>query len=51
MFVEVTNIRIAAQKPEQLVDDRFDVELFCREQRETRPILAQIKSRLRAEDG
>src|SRR5437762_14031105 len=28
MFVEITNVRIAAQEPEQLVDDRFDVQLF-----------------------
>jgi hypothetical protein len=50
VFVEITNIGVTAQKPKQLVNDRFDVELFCREQREAWPIRAQIKSRLRAED-
>src|SRR5436190_7949239 len=35
MFVEVANVRIAAQEPEQLVDDRFDVQLFRGEQRKS----------------
>ena len=48
MFVQVTNIRVAAQKPEQLVDDRFEVELFGREERKSLP---QIEPRLRAENG
>src|SRR5437762_7871559 len=35
VFVEITNIRIAAQEPQHLVDNRFDVQLFRREQRES----------------
>jgi hypothetical protein len=35
VFVEITNIRITAQKPEQFVNDRFDVQLFRREQRKS----------------
>src|SRR5439155_14783278 len=50
VFVEITNIRVAAQKPEQLVNDRFDVQLFCCEERESRTLRAQIKSRLRTKD-
>ena len=47
VLVEITNVGVAAQEPEQLVDDRFEMQLLCREQRK---IFAQIKPRLRAED-
>src|SRR5947207_2165548 len=50
MFVEITNIRFAAQKPKQFVNDRFDVQLFCCEQRESGSARAQIKSGLCSED-
>jgi len=30
VFIEITNIGVAVQEPEQLVNDRFDVQLFCR---------------------
>src|SRR3989440_8792861 len=50
MFVEITNIGIAAQKPKQFVNDRFDVQLFCCEERESRTLRAQIKSGLRTKD-
>ena len=50
MLVEIFYVRVAAQKPEQLIDDRFDVQLFCREQRKSRSARAQIEPRLRAED-
>src|SRR3954470_11812348 len=40
-FVERTNVRVAAQKPKQLVDDRLQVQLLrCQE----RKILPQIKA-------
>src|ERR1022692_1754182 len=50
MFVEIANVGIAAQKPEQLVDDRFEMKFLRREQRESRPGGTQIETRLRAED-
>jgi hypothetical protein len=50
VLIEITNIRVAAQKPKQLVNDGFDVQLFRREQREPWSLRAQIKPRLRAED-
>ncbi len=51
VLVEITSVGVAAQEPEQLINDGFDVQLFCGEQREPRPVLAQIKPRLRAENG
>src|SRR3954454_7550792 len=36
MLVEIANVRIAAEKPQQLVDDRLDVNFLGRDQRETR---------------
>ena len=33
MLVQVFDVGVAAQEPEQFVDDRFDVELLGREQR------------------
>src|SRR5262249_27697608 len=50
MFVEKFDVRVAAQKPEQLVDDRFDVEVLGCEQRKSRTARSQIESRLGAED-
>ena len=47
VFVQITNVRVTAQKPEQFVNDRFDVEFFRRQQREC---LSQIEPRLGAED-
>jgi hypothetical protein len=35
VFVEIMNIGITAQKPEQLINNRFDVQLFCRQERES----------------
>jgi len=35
VVVEIANVRVAAQEPEQLVDDRFDVQLFRGEQRKS----------------
>ncbi len=43
VLVEITNIRFSAQKPEQLVNDRPQVELLGREQRKA---LAQIEPHL-----
>jgi hypothetical protein len=50
MFIEITDVGIAAQKPKQLVDDRFDVQFFCREEREPWSVGAQIKSCLRTKN-
>src|SRR5262249_5494728 len=47
LLVQVANVGVTAQKPKQLVDDRFDVQLFRCEQREPWPVGTQIKSRLR----
>src|ERR1700730_2100890 len=47
VFVEVAHIGVAAQKPEQLVDDRFQMELLRGKQRK---FLSQIESRLSAEN-
>ena len=46
-FLQITDIGLAAQKPEQLVNDRFEMQLFGREQGK---ILPQIEARLRAEN-
>ncbi len=46
VFVEITDVGLAAQKPEQFVDDRFQMQLL-RGQR--RKLFAQIEARLRAE--
>ena len=48
VFVQVAHVGVAAQKPEQLVDDRFEMEFLRGEQRKSLP---QIETRLRAEDG
>jgi hypothetical protein len=48
MVVEVFDIRVAAQEPEQFVDDGFEVQFFRGEHRKT---LAQIEPRLRTEYG
>ena len=45
MFVEIFDVRVAAQEPEQFVNDGFEVQLLRGEHGKT---LAQIKPRLRA---
>ena len=50
MFVEIFDVGVAAQKPEQLVDDRFDVQLFGRQQWKSGTARSQIVAALRAED-
>src|SRR5437764_10031800 len=50
MLVEITNIRVAAQKPKQFINDRLGMQLFCCEQRESWPVWTQIKSGLRTKD-
>jgi uncharacterized repeat protein (TIGR01451 family) len=47
MVVQVFHVRVPAQEPEQLVNDRFEVELFGGEKREA---LLKRKARLRAEN-
>src|SRR5262249_42936818 len=42
------HVRLTAQKPEELVDDRFEVELFRRDERKPS---AQIEAHLVAEDA
>lgn len=46
VFLEVTNIAVALQKPEQFVNDRAQVEFFRGQQRET---FAKVKAHLPAE--
>jgi hypothetical protein len=46
VLVQVANVGVTAQKPKQLIDDRFDVQFFRCQQREPRPVGAQIESRL-----
>jgi hypothetical protein len=48
MLVEPFHVRVAAQKPEQLVNDGFGVDLLRGEQRKR---FAQRTPDLRAEDG
>ncbi len=50
VFVEIFDVGVAAQKPEQLVNDRLDVQLLGGEQRKSRTVRPQIEPRLRAED-
>jgi hypothetical protein len=47
VVIQIFYIRITAQKPKKLVEDRLEMEFFGREQRKIRP---QRVSRLRAED-
>src|SRR6266576_3452015 len=48
IFLQVTNVSLTAKEPQQFVDDRAQMQLLRREQRE---IILQGKARLRAEDG
>ena len=48
VLVQVAHVGFAAEKPEQLVDDRFEMQLLRGQQRKS---LSQIETRLRAEDG
>ena len=48
MLVQITNVGVAAQKPEQLVNDRLEMQLLRCQQRKT---FTQIEPRLRAENG
>jgi hypothetical protein len=48
VLIEIFDVRVAAQEPEQLVNDGFGVDLLGGEQRE---IGSQVKPRLRAEHG
>src|ERR1043166_5169817 len=48
VFVEVLDVSVSAQKPEQLVNYRFEVELFGSQQGES---VFQWESLLRAEEG
>src|SRR6185436_15715995 len=48
LFLEPAHIGVAAQEPEQLVDDGFEMQLLRRDQRET---LREIEAHLVAEDG
>src|SRR5208283_2073199 len=47
MFVQPCNVGVAAQKPQQLVDHRAQMQLLGRHQRKS---CAQIKSQLLAEE-
>jgi hypothetical protein len=47
VIFEILNVGVAPQKPEQFVDDRFDVQLLRREQWEVFP---QIETRLCTKD-
>jgi O-methyltransferase involved in polyketide biosynthesis len=48
VIIQIANVGLAAQKPKQLVDDRFEMELLGRQKGKT---LTQIESRLCSEDG
>jgi hypothetical protein len=48
VFLQETNVSVAAQKPEQFVNDGLGMNFLGREQRE---IFPQIKPRLRAKHG
>ena len=50
MLVQVTHVGVAAQKPEQLVDDRFEMQLFRGEQRKSGTGRSQIETGLRTEN-
>src|SRR5207244_2079768 len=50
VFVEIFDVGVAAQKPKQFVNDRFDVELFRCQQREPRTGWPQIETGLRTKD-
>ena len=47
VFVQIFDIGVTTQKPKQLVNDRFEMKLFRRQQGKT---LAQIESRLRTKN-
>src|SRR5437763_8236102 len=47
MLLEISDVRLAAQEPEQLVDDRFQMHPLRGEQRKT---LREIEPQLMAED-
>jgi hypothetical protein len=51
MLVQVADIGIAPQKPEQLINDRLHVQLLRCEERESGTVVAQVESRLCAKDG
>ena len=48
VFLEPADVGVAAQEPEEFVDDRFEVDFLGGEQREA---VAERKAGLRAEDG
>jgi hypothetical protein len=48
VFLQVTNISVSAQEPEQFVNDGFGMDFLGREQRE---IVSQVKPRLSAKHG
>jgi len=50
VLVEITNVSVAAQKPKQLVNDGFDIQLFRREQRKSGAVRTQIETRLCAKE-
>src|SRR5205807_6426361 len=50
LLIEITNVGVAAQKPEQFVNDRFDVELLGCQKRKSRACGTQIKTCLRPKD-
>src|SRR3546814_5384854 len=46
VLLQIPDVRVALQEPQQFVDDRLDVQLLGREQRET---LGQVEAHLVAE--
>ena len=48
MFVEIFDVGVAGEKPQQLVHDRFEVQLLGGDQRKS---LRQVVTRLMAEHG
>src|SRR5438477_7250694 len=50
VFVEIFDVGVAAQKPEQFVNDRFDVQLLRGQERKSRPARPQVVAGLCTED-
>ena len=48
MFVEIRNVRIAAQKPQQLINDRLEMHLLRRHERKA---FRQIEPHLMTENA
>src|SRR5215207_7723622 len=48
VLVEITDIRVAVEKPQEFINDRLEMHLLCRHEREAR---GQIETHLVTEDA